>query len=147
MHWFESQLAELDRLAKAYTLSQHPSGSDIVNASEEMRLKRAQFIDAVQTLVNKVSKIKGITTCAAYHDGLILAHSENTPNIDAFGAVIQESIRASQQGAEILDLGEIEQIVIVGATNKVAMLSVGPLILCIASPKHINLALALSQDI
>lgn len=145
MHWFESQLAELDRLADAYVLSQQQSSADIVNISEEMRLKRTKFIGAVQALVNKVSKIKGITACAAYHDGLILAHSEKAPNIDGYGAMVQECIRAAQHGGAVLELGNIEQIVIIGAINKVAMLSVGPLILCISSAKQLNLASALSQ--
>ena len=145
MHWLESQLAELNRLADAYVSARRQSSADIVNISETTRLKRSQFIDAVQALVNNVGKIKGISACAAYHDGLILAQSDKAPNMEAFGALVQDSIRTAQQGAEELDLGAIEQIVIVGTSNKVAMLSVGPLILSISSPKHINLALALSQ--
>jgi len=147
MHWFESQLLSLDQLAEVYRTSQQPSANDIVGVSEEMRLKRSQFINAVQELVNKVIRIKGITACAAYHEGLILAHSGKTPNIDALGAMIQESIGVAQQGTEILGLGDIQQIVIVGAINKVAMLGVGPITLCILSPKDTNLAHVLSQDI
>jgi predicted regulator of Ras-like GTPase activity (Roadblock/LC7/MglB family) len=147
MHWFESQLSSLDQLAEAYRSSQQPSSNDIVDVSEEMRLKRSQFIHAVQALVNRVIRIKGITACAAYHDGLILAHSGKTPNIDALGAMIQESTGVAQQSKAILGLGEIQQIVIVGAINKVAMLGVGPITLCILSPKDTNLAYVLSQDI
>ncbi|WKJ91674.1 roadblock/LC7 domain-containing protein [Methylomonas montana] len=145
MHWFESQLAELDRLAEEYLAAQRQPGADIVNVSEATRLKRAKFIDAVQELVDQVVKVNGIGACAAYHDGLILARSADTPNIDAFGAIIQETIRAAQQGKISLGLGDIEQIVIVGADNKLAMLSVGPIILCISSPKDVNLASVLSQ--
>lgn len=145
MHWLESQLIELDKLAKDYEQTQQLSENDIINLSAERRFKRAKFVDAVQALVNRVGKIKGIKNCAAYHDGLILAHAKQSPNIDAFGATVQESIQSAQQGAEVLGLGQIEQIVIVGKTDKVAMLSVGPLILCISSPKHVNLALVLSQ--
>ncbi len=146
MHWFESQLASLDQLAAAYRSSQQQSATDIVNVSEEIRLKRSQFIDAVQALVNKVIKVKGVTACAAYHDGLILAHSGKTPNIDALGAMIQESLGVAEQGTSILSLGDIQQIVIVGAINKVAMLGIGPITLCILSPKDTNLASALNQD-
>ena len=147
MHWFESQLSSLDQLAEAYRSSHQQSSTDIVNVSEKIRLKRSQFIDALQVLVNKVIKVKGITACAAYHDGLILAHSGKTPNIDALGVMIQESIGVAQQGAAILSLGDIQQVVIVGAINKVAMLGVGPITLCILSPKDTNLAYVLSQDI
>ncbi|MGZ0078952.1 roadblock/LC7 domain-containing protein [Methylomonas sp. BW4-1] len=145
MHWFESQLAQLDTLADDYLAARRQPAADIVNVSEATRLKRAAFIDAVQSVVDKVVKINGVSACAAYHDGLILAQSAEAPNMDAFGAIIQETIRAAQHGETSLGLGEIEQIVIVGAVNKLAMLSVGPIILCISSPKGVNLASVLSQ--
>jgi predicted regulator of Ras-like GTPase activity (Roadblock/LC7/MglB family) len=147
MHWFESQLTSLDQLAEAYRSSQPTSFDDIVEVSEEICLKRSQFVHAVQALVNKVVRIKGITACAAYHDGLILAHSGKMPHIDALGAMIQESTGIAQQSSAVLSLGEIEQIVIVGATNKIAMLGVGPITLCILSPRDINLAHVLGHDI
>ncbi|MCQ8105554.1 roadblock/LC7 domain-containing protein [Methylomonas sp. SURF-2] len=147
MHWFQSQLAALNRLADQYARAQRPSASNIVNVSENMRLKRAEFIDAVQALVNQVGKIKGISSCAAYHDGLILARSADVSAIDAFGATVQESARAAQQGAALLGLGDVEQIVIVGTKNKLAMLNVGPLVLCISCRKEINLAAALQRNI
>ncbi|WP_446810378.1 roadblock/LC7 domain-containing protein [Methylomonas sp. 2BW1-5-20] len=145
MHWFESQLVRLDTLADDYLSARRQPAADIVNVSEITRQKRAAFIDAVQALVDKVVKIKGVSACAAYHDGLILAQSAEASNMDAFGAIIQETIRAAQHGETSLGLGEIEQIVIVGAVNKLAMLSVGPIILCISSPKGVNLASVLSQ--
>lgn len=147
MHWFQTQLAELSRLADEYAASQQQSAANIINLSEKMRVKRAEFIDAVQALVDKVGAIKGISACAAYHDGLILAQSAQLAAIDAFGATVQESARAAQQGATLLGLGELEQIVVVGAKNKVAMLSVGPLMLCISSPKEINLATVLNRKL
>ncbi|MGZ8163217.1 MAG: hypothetical protein ACXWTT_10155 [Methylobacter sp.] len=42
-------------------------------------------------------------------------------------------------------MGEIQQIVIVGDINKIAMITVGPITLCVLSPKQTNLALSLSQ--
>jgi predicted regulator of Ras-like GTPase activity (Roadblock/LC7/MglB family) len=61
--------------------------------------------------------------------------------------MIQESTGVAQQSSAILNLGEIEQIVIVGAINKIAMLGVGPITLCILSPRDINLAHVLGHDI
>ncbi len=145
MHWFESQIAALDQLAAAYLSAQEQPDADIVSVSEDIRIKRSQFIDAVHRLVNNVIKVKGVSACAAYHEGLILASSGQMSNIDALGAMIQESVGVARKGSVMLSLGDIQQIVVVGAANKVAMLSVGPIILCIASPKDINLASALSQ--
>jgi Uncharacterized distant relative of homeotic protein bithoraxoid len=140
MHWFEAKLDKLKHLAEDYELAQQQTANDIVNISENLRQKRSAFIESVQALVHDISDIKGITACAAYHDGLILAQSKAIPTGDAFGATIQEAMQAAQQGAHILDLGHIEQIVIVGSKQKVAMLSIGTLVFCIASPKNINLA-------
>ena len=146
MHWLESQLAELDRLADEYFAAQRQPATDIVNVSEDTRQKRAAFIDAVQTLVEQVARIDGIGACAAYHEGLILAQSAEAKNRDAFGAVLQESILAAQRGQSALNLGAIQQIVIVGAYNKLAMLSVGPIILCISSSSDVSLASLLSRS-
>jgi predicted regulator of Ras-like GTPase activity (Roadblock/LC7/MglB family) len=145
MHWFESQLLTLYQLADAYSLSQKQEGNDILNISEQGRQKRTEFIEAVQALVNRVINSAGVTACTAYHDGLILAQSGTTPDTDALGAMIQESIRIAQKGEAILHLGEIQQIVIVGDINKIAMMTVGPITLCVLSPKQTNLALSLSQ--
>lgn len=78
-------------------------------------------------MVNRVIDSPGVTACTAYHDGLILAQSGTIPDTDALGAMIQESIRIAQKGEAILHLGEIQQIVIVGDLNKIAMITVGPL--------------------
>jgi predicted regulator of Ras-like GTPase activity (Roadblock/LC7/MglB family) len=145
MHWFESQILTLYKLAEAYTSSKKQEGSDVLNLSEQGRQKRTEFIDAVQALVNRVIHSPGVTACTAYHEGLILAQSGKIPDTDALGAMIQESLRVAQKGEANLHLGEIQQIVIVGELNKIAMITVGPIILSVLSPKHTNLALALSQ--
>jgi predicted regulator of Ras-like GTPase activity (Roadblock/LC7/MglB family) len=145
MHWFESQLLTLHQLAEAYNFSKKQEGNDIANLSEQGRQKRTEFIEAVQALVNRVIDSPGVTACAAYHDGLILAQSGKTPDTDALGAMIQESIGVAQKDEAILHLGQIQQIVIVGDLNKIAMITVGPIILCVLSPKKTNLAVSLSQ--
>jgi predicted regulator of Ras-like GTPase activity (Roadblock/LC7/MglB family) len=145
MHWYESQILTLYKLAEAYNFSKKQEGNDILNLSEQGRQKRSEFIEAVQALVNSVIHSPGVTACTAYHEGLILAQSGKITDTDALGAIIQESIRVAQKGEAILHLGKIQQIVIVGDLNKIAMITVGPIILCVLSPKHTNLALSLSQ--
>ncbi|WP_305908055.1 roadblock/LC7 domain-containing protein [Methylomarinum sp. Ch1-1] len=148
MHWFESQLTALDQLAADYLNSQRQTSEDIIRTSEDLRIKRRRFIDALQKLVDNIMEIKGISACAAYHEGLVLVSSGRMPNIDALGALgamIQESVGVARKGAAILNLGDIEQILIIGSTDKVAMLNVGPIVLCIACPKGVNLASALSR--
>ena len=145
MHWFESQILTLYKLAEAYTSSKKQEESNVLNLSEQGRQKRSEFIEAVQALVNRVIHSPGVTACTAYHEGLILAQSGKIPDTDALGAMIQESLRVAQKGEANLHLGEIQQIVIVGELNKIAMITVGPIILSVLSPKHTNLALALSQ--
>jgi hypothetical protein len=106
MHWFESQLLTLYQLIEAYSFSQKQKGDDIFNISEQGGQKRTEFIEAVQALVNRVINSPGVTACTAYHDGLILAQSGKTPDTDALGAMIQESIRIAQKGEAILYLAK-----------------------------------------
>ena len=145
MHWLESQLTALDRLAADYLLARQQTAENIVSVSEDIRSKRSRFIEALQGLVDEVIKVKGITACAAYHEGLVVASSGRMPNIDALGAMIQEVVDVARKGSAVLSLGDIQQIVIVGSSDKVAMLSVGPIVLCIVSPVEVNLASVLSQ--
>ncbi|OHX36886.1 hypothetical protein BJL95_19480 [Methylomonas sp. LWB] len=147
MHWFESQLAELDRLAAAYSAAQRQPSDDLVSTSASLRTKRGEFIAALQTLVDGVVRIKGIHACAAYHEGLILASAGQLPHADALGALIEDSIGVARDSSAILKLGDIEQLVIVGSTSKVAVLNIGPVVLCIACPKATNLAAALSEPL
>lgn len=147
MHWFESQLAELDRLAAAYSAAQRQPSDDLVGTSASLRTKRGEFIGALQTLVDGVVRIKGIDACAAYHEGLILASAGQLPHADALGALIEDSIGVARDSSTILKLGDIEQLVIVGSASKVAVINIGPVVLCIACPKTTNLAAALSEPV
>ena len=143
MHWFDSQLQTLYKLAEAYDACNVKKDDD--EFSDEVRQTRSDFIEAVQSLVNSVVKSPGVTGCVSCHDGLILAKAGSVSDIDALGALIQESIRIAERSENFLALGVIQQIVIVGETNKIAMISVGPVTLCILSPKDTSLAEALSQ--
>lgn len=142
MHWFDSQLQTLYKLAEAYDICRVKSSDDFV---EDVRQARTAFIDNVQLLVDSVVKLPEISGCVAGHDGFILAKAGSVPDSDALGVVIQESMAIAQRSNKLLDLGAIQQIVIVGGNNKIAMISVGQVTLSILSPKQINLAEVLSQ--
>jgi len=142
MHWLDSQLKTLYQLAEAYEQCRVNNSDDYV---EEIRQSRTAFIDKVQSLVDSVVKQPNISGCVAGHEGLILAKAGLVSDSDALGAMIQESMSIAQRSKELLDLGSIQQIVIVGENNKVAMISVGQLTLSILSPKNTNLAKSLSN--
>ena len=142
-HWFDSELQTLYKLAEAYDTSKVNNDDESL---DKVRQTRSDFIEAVQSLVDSVVKSPGVTGCLTCHDGLILAKAGIVSDIDALGALIQESIRIAQRSENFLALGVIQQIVIVGETNKVAMICVGPLTLCILSPKDTSLAETLSQS-
>ncbi len=142
MHWFDTQLQDLKKLAEAYEAGKINSAGEY---DEAARFRRTAFIDAIQVLVESVVRSSGIAGCVACHDGLILAQAGTVVDTDALGAVIQESIRIAERSEEILALGEIQQIVIVGAQNKIAMITMGTITLSVLSPVDINLAATLAQ--
>ncbi len=138
MHWFDSQIQVLQKLAEAYDKSQDNNSDDFV---VEVKKTRSDFIDKVQFVVDSVAKFSGITGCVASHDGFILAKAGvlQDTKADVLSAVIQENISNAQRNKNSLDLGDIEQIVIVGKTNKIAMISIGQLTLGILSSAQTNL--------
>jgi len=142
MHWFDSQLQVLYQLAEAYQKCRNNSFDD----AEETRKTRTEFINSVQELVDSVVKLSNISGCVAGHDGFILAKAGSVVDSDALGVMLQESMLIAERSNKLLALGKIQQIVIVGEKNKIAMISIGQLTLGIVCPKHINLADTLSQN-
>ncbi len=143
MHWLDSQLQVLYKLAETYQNSRS-TGSE-KDSHEQIRQSRAEFIDQVQQLTESIVKLADISACVAVHDGLILAQAGNLIDSDALGMMIQETVAIGERSKGLLSLGEIQQIVMVGEKNKIAMLSVGQLTLGIVSPKQVNLAESLSK--
>ncbi len=143
MHWFNSQLQTLYKLAEAYDTCRTKEADEDV---EEIRQARIAFVNNVQSLVDSVVKLPIISGCVAGHDGFIMAKAGSVSDSDALGALIQESMVIAERSKNLLDLGEIQQIVIVGENNKIAMISVGQVTLCILSPKQSNLAELLSLE-
>ncbi len=142
MHWFDSQLKTLHKLAEIYDEYRIKDSDEFV---DEIRQARTIFIDNVQALVDSVVKLPDISGCVAGHEGFILARAGSVLGIDALGAMIQESMEIAQRSKEILDLGTIQQIVIVGENNKIAMISIGQITIGVLSSKHTNLATCLSK--
>lgn len=142
MHWFDSQLQTLHQFAEIYEKCRIENSDESV---EETRQARSVFIDNVQKLVDSVVKLADISGCVAAHDGFILAKAGSVSGLDALGAMIQESMDIAQRNKEILELGNIQQIVIVGENNKIAMISLGQVTIGVLSSKHINLTKSLSK--
>ncbi len=142
MHWFDSQLKALHRLAGIYEECRIKDSNEFV---EETRQARTIFIDNVQTLVETVVKLPDISGCVAGHEGFILAKAGSISGLDALGAMIQESMDIAQRGNEILDLGTIQQLLVIGENNKVAMISMGAITLAILSSTQTNLTKCLSK--
>lgn len=143
MHWLDSQLQILHKLSEAYDACRNNKAEEFV---VEIRQTRTAFINKVQTVVDSVVKIPNISGCVAGHDGFILAKAGSVADSDALGAMIQESMAIAHRSQDLLALGSIQQIVIVGENNKTAMIAVGQLTLCILSSINTNLAQSLGQD-
>lgn len=142
MHWFDSQLQALYKHAEAYEICRANSSDDFV---EQIRKTRTDFINNVQLLIDSIVKSSDISGCVVVHDGFLLAKAGAVSDTDALAAMMQESMLTAQKCKKTLNLGEIQQIVIVGETNKIAMISVGQVTLGILSAKQTNLAKSLRR--
>ena len=145
MHWFESQVAELVRLAERYTLQRTAHGDAPAVSGSALNRHRSEFVDALNNIVANVAMHADITACLVSFDGLVMAMSGEAPDFDALAAVTQEFITTAGKGAKVLNLGEVQQTVIVGAAHKVAVIMIGGLALCVLSPRSTNMSASLSE--
>lgn len=147
MHWFESQIEKLRHLAHDYArfrLSQNEEqGSKEIDSSGV----RQKFRDALDSLVNEVADQPGIVACLVSYEGLVLAKAGTAPDFEALAAATQECQQTAMKSAKTLALGGSEQLVVIGAEYKFAVIVIGEMALCILSPRAINLSSSLSQKI
>lgn len=116
-HWLAEQVEALTRLSDG-------GGS------------RPEFLRAVEEVVDRVAARPDITACFAAYEGLLVATAGQTANFDALAAAAQQAMEATQTDL----LGPLDQMALVGARDKLAILRVGPILLGILSPRGSSIA-------
>lgn len=133
MHWLEAQVEELHALAEARDRAADPKAA------------RRAFVDAVEEVAAEVVRRSGVTACFVCHDGLLIETAGRAPDFEALSAMTQHWMVAGKEAALTLALGRVQQMVIVGHENKLALFVIGQLAVGILSPSTVQLSRALAH--
>ncbi len=145
MHWFESEIDALVTLSNKYD-DHRALRSDASSFDREPDSHRGELVAALSTIVTNVAVHSGVTGCLISCDGLVMAMAGEAPDFEALAAVTQECVASASKGAERLSLGDIQQMVIVGSTHKIAVVTIGEMALCVLSPRTTSLSTSLSES-
>src|SRR4051812_46965093 len=107
MHWLEQHVGRLRDLAR-----------DLPREAERCR-------GVLGELIHDIALRRGVSACFACHDGLLVERAGEA-DFDALAAMAQSFVGAGAYSASALQLGEPEQLLVVGSTHKLALLVVGP---------------------
>ncbi len=146
MHWFESEIAELVTLANQYADHRAERSNGSVEFDREADIRRREFVAALNKIVANVAIHPGVAGCLISFDGLVMAMAGEALDFDALAAVTQECVVSASKGAKILNLGEVQQMVVVGATHKIAVVTIAEMALCVLSPRETNLSASLRES-
>ncbi len=150
MHWLEMQVSRLYQLSLAHEGWERraieraqPARSQSTNVAVAKKSYQA-FVSAAQSLVREVAARPGVTACFACHDGLVLEAAGRPCDFEALSAMTQTCAMAGKEAAETLSLGSVQQLVIVGRKDKLALFVIGQLQIGVLSPVSVSLAATLS---
>jgi len=133
MHWLESQVVRLHGLATR----QKPR-----SAIKEVR---REFLNAVAELAAATVRRDGVTACFVCHDGLLIETAGRATDFEALSAMTQHWMVAGNEAAQTLALGKVQQMLIVGDEQKLALFVIGQLAVGILSPSAVVLSRVLAS--
>lgn len=140
MHWLSQQVKEIGSLAEQHRRLQGAEG----NSASALRA-REELMGAFGRLVEQVAARPGVLASFASHEGLLIAKSGHAADFDALAALGDQCVRTCAETAHTLSLGGARQVLIVGADRKLALLSVGQMVLGILSEEATRLAETLER--
>ncbi len=143
MHWLTEQLQNLQELLRRYTSLKGLAEARAVSPRSAEEARRA-FFSAVSLVTIEIQKRPGIAACFVCHDGLLVEHAGSAASFEALAAVAQSCVEVARNAAASSLLGDIRQMVLVGADSKLAIFSLGPIAVGIQSPVNTNLAQSLA---
>lgn len=130
-HWLAGALERLSELvAQPDSLSGH--------ASHETMTRCARG------LVADLSARPGVIAAFAECDGLLVDAFGKDVDLEAMAAIAQHVAWSADDGALLLGLGEVDQLVIVGKLRKLALFRAGAITVGVLGPRDVTLARALS---
>ena len=142
-HWFESQIAKLVSLSEEYTAHRTVRNDQSATFDHQPDVHRSKLVEALNRIVTKVAAHRGVSGCLISYDGLVMAMAGEASDFDALAAVTQEFVDVANKGINTLELGRMQQIVVVGTNYKIAVVVIGTMALSVLSPRTTNLSASL----
>ncbi len=128
-HWLGEQVEALQGLSGAR--------ADAAPAA------RRDFLSRVERVVEGAAGRPGVRAAFAAYEGLLVAES-GAADFESVAALAQRMLEPASDAWESRALGEVRQLLVVGATEKLALVRVGPVVLGVLSPVEVRLAEAMA---
>lgn len=140
MHWLPTALNEIRELLKEQAVLVGPMSND-----ERTAMIREELDHKVNDVVNRLAEIEEVL-CALACKGEDLITS-NGPLIDyvALSQAAHAARWALDKVSETFELGALDQTVVVGTEQKLALFGVGDITFAVVAPTGVSLADALAR--
>ena len=130
-HWLADQLTYLGELAARR------------NTEGE---SREAFVTAISAFTEAVAERRGVSACVVGHEGLVIASAGHTSNQEGLAAYSQTCLTTAALSASSLPIGELQQMLVVGSTQKIALFQIGEMTLAIQASTGVDLARSLAES-
>ncbi|HMV68844.1 MAG TPA: hypothetical protein PKA64_18485 [Myxococcota bacterium] len=138
MHWLAERLRSL-RDTHGEVLQ--ATGSQAAAPSWE----REEFLVALGGLVRDVAAHEGVIGAFAEYQGLVVDVAGAEDGAEAFAAAASRMVQSGREAAGMVQLGELQQLLLVGDARKVALIVLGPMSVGVVAGSEVRLARVLSR--
>lgn len=143
-HWLQSRLEELGALANQHAEAQAlvEAGADSDAVAPEVR---GRFLAALRQLVAEVKARPGVLACFVSHEGLVFEAEGDREAVEALAANSQTYLTTAAAPAVSANLGQFQQMVVIGDLKKLALFRFGEMSVGILSAAETSLGSALRK--
>lgn len=146
MHWLSDHVETIREAARAHAaLREARQSAGEVPTPEEADARRA-LREAVDATIAALGQRPELIGCFVAHEGLLVAGHGDRAMLEAAAAVSATLLDAAPSGADPLGLGEVAQLVVIGAARKLVLVDVGGLVLGLVAGATERLGRALADE-
>lgn len=146
MHWLAERLSALELRYQHYTqLRDGRVASGEEQPSHDEVVARSGFFTDLTALVTEIAERDGVLATFAEHEGLLVATAGDPSAAEALAAMACSVVVPARRAATALQLGPLDQTLIMGRDRKLALVLVGDLSIGILAPSELRLASTLKR--
>ena len=139
MHWLQEEMNKLHDLLERHQEYKQMDNAEVEGAKEAEKQTRENFFAAISGLVSDIADHRNVDACFACHEGLLVENSGRFKDFEALAAVGQNLIQSGIEATQSLNLGDMQQLVVVGSKKKMALFWVGEIGIGIIARKRTKL--------